>query len=76
MIENDSLQTTPRRERRRIVRPSDAEDIDRSADQPDDSFGTPTSWDNEREVILDDGDTPPPTENDDFWNEERPPHYS
>lgn len=72
--END---TPTRRARRRAERPSDAEGIDRSADLPDDRFGVPTTWDSEREVILDDDDAvaPPVDDDDEYWREDRPPHY-
>ncbi len=79
MTENDDENkqvTSSRRARRRAVRPSDAEGIDRSADLPDDRFGVPTTWDSEREVILDDDQAAPLVDDDEFWREQQPPHYS
>ncbi|MDO5512682.1 hypothetical protein [Corynebacterium sp.] len=63
-----------RRSRRRVVRKSDAADIDRNADRPDSLFGNVRAADGEREVILD----PEAEESlsaEEFWREQRPPHY-
>ncbi|RNE48603.1 hypothetical protein [Corynebacterium alimapuense] len=63
-----------RRQRRRVVRYSDAPNIDRSVDRPDRRFNTESTPDSLREVVFDpqDEDTP---EGDAFWDEQRPPHY-
>lgn len=56
------------------MRRSDAPDIDRDADGPDSLFSTSRPADEEREVLLD-----PETEEalpaEEFWREQRPPHY-
>lgn len=61
------------RKRRRADRPSSAKNIDRSVDRPDDSFGTVTDWDGEREVELDGEE--PAVAGDEFWRDEQPPHH-
>lgn len=67
---------TPRRKsRRRVRRPSDAQDIDRSLDTPDHGF--------RRELISDDAERTVPLEEnsagetagEEFWREQRPPHH-
>ncbi|MGD7001856.1 hypothetical protein [Corynebacterium halotolerans] len=71
-----SEQSQPRR-RRRVVRPSPAENIDRTADLPDDRFRGAGEWDGERIVDLE----PEGTHDEDslsreeFWRGERPPHH-
>lgn len=63
-----------RRPRRRVERPSPAENIDRGADLPDTRFTAPAGGDEERTVLLD-----PEAEEElraeDFWREQRPPHH-
>lgn len=60
-----------------MERSSPAENIDRSADQPDDRFHSATEWDGERQVELDSHD---PLAEDtlsaaEFWREQQPPHH-
>lgn len=65
------------RQRRRVVRSSPAENIDRSADQPDGRFSNPAEWDGDRRVELDNHD-PLADETlsaEDFWREQQPPHH-
>ncbi|WP_040085304.1 hypothetical protein [Corynebacterium humireducens] len=68
------MSSRERRPRRRVVRPSDAPSIDRDADRPDSLFRGARAADEEREVILD-----PEIEDsvsaEEFWREQRPPHY-
>jgi len=57
-----------------VVRKSDAPEIDRNADRPDSLFGDVRAADEEREVVLD----PEAEESlsaEEFWREQRPPHY-
>ncbi|MBX8995654.1 hypothetical protein HCH15_05595 [Corynebacterium testudinoris] len=62
------------RKRRRVHRPSDAVDYDRTADSPSAFLGKEKPADEQREVILD-----PEAEeslvDEEFWREQRPPHY-
>lgn len=57
-----------------MVRKSDAPGIDRNADRPDSLVGDVRAADEEREVVLD----PEAEESlsaEEFWREQRPPHY-
>lgn len=59
--------------RRRIVKPSSAENYKKEFDFPGTSDINSIDEDN-REVILDSDDEDPPTE-EQFWKEQLPPHY-
>lgn len=60
-----------------MERPSTAENIDRSEDQPDSRFRGATEWDGERVVELDTDDlvVEDGVPGDEFWREQRPPHH-
>lgn len=74
------------RKRRRVVRPSDAEDIDRSWDSPEatETFAEPADLNDPRNsddfiVVLDDSQSEDSSEtgelDEDFWKSQRPPHF-
>lgn len=65
--------TSPRRPRRRVDRPSPAENIDRSVDFPDGRFNIP-GGDEERTVLLD-PDAEEELQAEEFWKEQQPPHH-
>lgn len=64
----------PRGKRRRVVRLSDAEDMDRSMDRPDHGFANEKPADEQREVLLD-PESEDSLSGDEFWREQRPPHH-
>lgn len=67
-----------RARRRRAVRQSEAENIDRSMDSPRHGFGTAESRDDERHVELDADpavDDAAEQSAEDFLQEQRPPHH-
>lgn len=67
------MNPTPRK-RRRVVRPSDAADYDRTADAP--VFQSAFDADGERVVSLDPESTDDaPQTGRAFYEEQRPPHY-
>lgn len=58
------------KKRRRVFKPSPAEDYDRTADSPTSS----PVGDDAREVILDPEHEDVPS-GDEFWKEQQPPHH-
>lgn len=75
------------RKRRRVQRPSEAQDIDRSWDSPDAAqvFAEPADLKDPRHsddfiVVLDDAPTDDAPEtgefDEEFWKGQRPPHFS
>lgn len=63
------------RPRRRVVRKSDAPGIDREADRPDTRFVDEGAADGSREVLLD-PEAEESVSAEEFWREQRPPHYA
>ncbi|WP_231587570.1 hypothetical protein [Corynebacterium comes] len=57
------------------MRQSDAPGIDREVDRPDPRFGVAEAADGDREVLLD-PEAEEPVSTDEFWREQRPPHYA
>ncbi|MDR7328836.1 hypothetical protein [Corynebacterium guangdongense] len=67
-----------RSRRRRVVRHSDAEHIDRTMDSPHHEFGEAESRDGERHVELDgepDAEDAAEQSAEEFLAEQRPPHH-
>ncbi|WCZ32115.1 hypothetical protein [Corynebacterium massiliense] len=74
--------SAPRKQRRRATRTSDTPDYDRSADRAPfysafDDAGTRVDRgaDAAREVQLDEDAPEDEPRGDEFWEEQRPPHY-
>ncbi|NLF90171.1 MAG: hypothetical protein GX570_02315 [Corynebacterium marinum] len=63
------------RPRRRAVRQSDAPDIDREFDRPGTLFRSVEAADEGREVLLD-PEAEESVSPEEFWREQRPPHYA
>lgn len=69
------MSSTPRRPRRRTVRPSDAPGIDREADRAGTGSWNGGSADGDREILLD-PESEEAVPREEFLRQERPPHYA